>query len=64
MRFGELRKLIEGDTIIFLKNEAGNPLGMREQSSFPARYDRCIVKSVSVQFYPGLGSRPVITIIV
>ena len=64
MRFGELRRLIEGDTIIFLKNEAGNPLGMRAQSSFPARYDRCIVKFVSVQFYPGLGNRPVLTIIV
>ena len=64
MRFGELRKLINGETLILLKNEAGNPLGLREQSSFPARYDRCIVKSVGVQFYPGLGSRPVITIIV
>ena len=64
MRFGELRKLISENTIIFLKNEAGNPLGMREQSNFPARYDRCIVKSVSAQFYHGLGSRPVLTIIV
>ena len=64
MRFGELRPLITGDTIIFLKNEAGNPLGLRIQEGFPARYERCIVKSISVQFYPGYGSRPVITIIV
>ena len=64
MRFGELRPLITGDTIIFLKNEVGNPLGLRIQEGFPARYDRCIVKSVSVQFYPGLGFRPVLTIIV
>lgn len=64
MRFGELRPLITGDTIIFLKNEAGNSLGFRIQEGFLARYDRCIVKSIGVQFYPGMGSRPVITIIV
>lgn len=64
MRFGELRPLITGDTIIFLKNVAGNSLGFRIQEGFPARYDRCIVKSVSVQFYTGCGNRPVLTIIV
>ena len=64
MRFGELRPLITGDTIIFLKNEAGNSLRFRIQEGFPPRYDRCIVKSVSVQFYPGCGSRPIITIVV
>jgi hypothetical protein len=64
MRFGELRTLITGETIISLKNEAGNSLGFRIQEGFPPRYDRCIVKSVSVQFYPGCGNRPVLTIIV
>ena len=64
MRFGELRALITGETIISLNNEAGNSLGFRIQEGFPPRYDRCIVKSVSVQFYPGCGNRPVLTIIV
>ena len=64
MRFGELRTLITGETIISLKNDAGNSLGFRIQEGFPPRYDRCIVKSVSVQFYPGCGNRPVLTIIV
>jgi len=64
MRFRDLRLTIDEDTIVLLKNEAGSPLGLCNAARIPKRYDGCIVKIVSVQFMPGLGSRPVLMIII